>query len=539
MSPDVSQAPASQEATGNVAGDSAKLAVGTVLSRVSGLARVLIVPAVFGATALGDMFLAVNSLPQVIFATVGGQALVSLLVPVLVRALHKDPARANLLGVRAMSIVAATMGALVLIGVIFHRSIASALTLGIDDSSGAAAIARTLLLLMLPQIVLYGAVAVFVALQHARGKFLLPSVAPIVENIAMVAAVVVIWRVFDDVHEATSTDTKVLVALGLGSTLAVLLHAIVQAVGAARAGAAVRLVPPRREPELTALRDQVRSSFAWTAIFGLRIIALTIAAGWAGSGAIQALQIGYILQNLPMALIGYPVAAALLPRLSRRSGGSSAIAHGYSAARNLVAWILVPIAVGMVLLSEPLGATLAVGRFSQGGGAKLVAAVVAGLAVAAVAEAAYEIARQATLAFGDIRGFTVSVWVRAAISAVGIVLAPAVFDGAGLLLVLGLVVSMSDVAALVVIDRPLRRLAESGKSFVAIAVRALLASVPAGAACLGAGWLLDGSAPIVRLIAMGSAFVVFYLGGAWMLSERGAAARSALREVTDAVDIND
>ena len=52
-----------------VAGDSAVLAVGTAVSRATGLVRMLVIPAVFGATAIGDMFLAVNALPQIMKAS--------------------------------------------------------------------------------------------------------------------------------------------------------------------------------------------------------------------------------------------------------------------------------------------------------------------------------------------------------------------------------------------------------------------------------------------------------------------------------------
>lgn len=508
------------------AGDSASLAIGTALSRGTGFARMLIIPAIFGATAIGDMFLAVNSIPQTLFATFGGQALSSILVPVIVRALSSDPRRADLLGRTSLSVVGIVLTLMGIVGMALHRPIAAALASGFEASADATDIAALLLLLMIPQIVLYGVISVLIALQHARGRFLLPSIAPTIENVGLIVAVVVVWRTFDDVHLATSANTRLLVSLGFGSTIALLLHVIVQIFGAVRAGASVKPARPRSEPELTALRGQVRSNLAWTLLFGPRLFGLIIAAGWAGAGGIQAIQIGYLVQNLPTALVGYPVAAAILPRLSRRSEGSTSITSGYSEARDLVLWLLVPMAAGMIFLSGPLGRTLAVGRFAEDDGAVLISAALIGLAIAAASEATYEVARQATLAFGDITGFKRSIWIRGLICLIGLPLMPMIFDDTALLLSLGAVVSLSDLAALITIDRPLRLVADSSRSGAQTAVRAIGASLVAGLVALATASALEGLRAIMQLGVSTAVFGLTYLAAAWLLSNRGRMVRT-------------
>ena len=267
------------------------------------------------------------------------------------------------------------------------------------------------------------------------------------------------------------------------------------------------------------------SSLAWTLLYGPRIIGLLIAAGWAGVGAIQAFQIGYLVQGLPTALIGYPIAAALLPRLSRQAQGSTSIAAGYSDARNLVLWILVPMAVGTAFLSQPLADVLALGRFAEGDGPMLLTGAVVGLALAGISEAVYEIARQATLAYGDIGGFIRSIWLRGVTSLIGIPLMPLFFDGATLLFALGLVVSVSDAAALVVIDAPLRRIAESTRSLLDTAARTIGAGLVAGVASLLVARAADGAPSLVTLAAGGSVFVGLNATLAWLASGRGARLR--------------
>jgi len=318
--------------TSGVAGDSLMVAVGTLVSRMTGLARVLVIPAVFGATAIGDMFLAVNTLPQLLFAAFGGQALTSILVPPLVRTFAESPERARLFGRCALGMVLGGLAALTAVGLLLHRPIGRVLALGVE-SSEAPDIAGLLLLLIIPQIMMYGAVSVMVALQHVHGQFFLPAIAPTVENLALAASLLVVAASVPDLHLTGAADTAILLLLGTLSTTALIVHLLVQIVGVWRVGATGLPAWPRRTPELRELFPQLRSSLGWTTLYGARLVALLVIAGWAGAGGIQALQVGYLLQNLPLALIGYPIASALLPRLAQRSRGTSAIADGYAMRR--------------------------------------------------------------------------------------------------------------------------------------------------------------------------------------------------------------
>jgi len=519
--------------------DSAALGLGTALSRATGFARMLMIAAVFGQTAIGDMFLAVNVLPLTIFAAFGGQAISSLLVPVLVRRLEDDPVRAEHLARTALGVVTLTLAALAAVSVALHRPLAALLSSGLDatTNSDAQGIAAVLLLFILPQVVLYGIVSVFVAVQHAHSRFLLPSLAPTLENVGLIVTVLLVARSFDDVHLATASDTRLLVTLGLGSSIALLLHVAVQAWGVRRCGVSMWPSRPRRDAELTGLRGQVTGNLTWTVLSGVRLAALIVTAGYAGAGGIQAMEIGYLIHNLPIALIGYPLAAAILPRLSRSREGSGSIAHGYAETTRLASWVLFPVGCAMVALSHPLSETLSIGRFDEGDGAMMIRYGAVGLAIAAVSESFYEIARQATMAFGDLKGFTASIWTRALISAIGIPLAPFYFEGPQLLLAVGLVMSVSDVAALAVIDRPLRTLStRSSTSRRNIAGAASSALVAATITWYVSGIrLVDDLANFVSLLVGCAVFALVYLCVAFALSQRGSVIRSAYESVNSAV----
>ncbi|MEM7092949.1 MAG: lipid II flippase MurJ [Actinomycetota bacterium] len=515
--------------TRGLARDSAAVSVGTSLSRITGLVRILVISGIFGATVLGDMFLAVNALPQTVFATFGGHALSSMLVPVFVRTFARNPDRARYLGRSTLTVVIIVLGTVSVLGMALYRPIAAALASGIENAEGggAADIAAVLVLVMAPQIVLYGVVSVLVGLQHARGHFFLPSIAPTIENVALVGGLVVLAQVFDDIHLTESDDTNVLVALALASTLALLLHVIVQAWGALRAGVSIGLTRPALEPEVRELGGPLRDSLAWTLLYGARLIGLIIAAGYAGVGAIQAIEIAYLAANLPTALIGFPVAAAIMPRLSRRRSGSRSIAADYGRARDLVVVVLIPMGAAYLFLSGPVSEVFAVGRFGTGDGPALLRAALAGLGISALSEAVYEVARQASLAHGDLRGFRRSIWVRGVVSAGGMASALVLFEGPRLLFCLGLAVSIGDVVALVAIDTPLRRLARSAGSLVRSVARAVAATAVAGVASLIVAALLDDTNAYLRLISAGLVYAIVLLGALLAIDGRDRAFRNS------------
>lgn len=526
-------------ASRSLVSDSAALGFGTALSRGSGVLRMLAIAAVFGPTVIGDMFLAVNVLPLTVFAAFGGQAITSLLVPVLVRKLADDPERSDALARNALGVVIVALSALALLGVALHRPIAALLASGLDAATGgdAEGVAAVLVLFILPQVVLYGVVSVFVAVQHAHKRFVLPSLAPTLENIGLIATVLMVTRVFDDVHLSTASDTNVLIFLGIGSTISLVAHVAIQAWGVHRCGVSIRPSLPRRDPELMSLRGQVSGNLAWTLLGGARSIALVVAAGYAGAGGIQAIEIGILLYNLPNALIGYPLAAAILPRLSHNREGSRAIADGYAGATRLATWILLAVGGAMIALSHPLSEALAVGRFGEGDGAMMIRYGAIGLAIGAVADAFYEMARQATMAYGDLRGFSASIWTRAVICLIGIPLAPFYFDGPELLLALGVVVSLSDLAAFAVIDRSLRRTIVGSSASRRTAVGAISATLVASLLAWfvsGIG-LIDDLSNFVALAVGAVVFAVVYLAIAFVASDRGGLIRSTYASVNSAV----
>lgn len=457
----------SEQPRSGLLGDSVRIAAASALSRLTGLLRVIVAASILGATVLGDLFVAINVLPLTLYDVFAGSAISSVLVPPLVNLLGgtgRDAAKR--FAANALGIICATMAVLAGGAIAARSLLAGALTAGVDEtlSDDAVAVGSLLLLLILPQLVLYAAIGVFVSIQHANHRFLIPSAAPIVENLGLLITIAVAWRRYGSGLEVDQATTGLILTLAIGSGLSVTAHTLVQFLGARSAMGSVGIGADVRDPAIRRLVKPARASFGWSSIIAIRQFALVVAAGFAGAGGVQAFEVATLAYFIPVALIGRPIASAALPRLAAaRDTGS--LLRGYLGALRIAAWVAVPAGAALVVLAQPLASTLALGKFAEGNAVTMLTYGLAGLGLGAAADALFEVGRQATMALQPSSsnqqgqsavGLVRSTWLRAAVAAVGIPAVVMTIDGPIVLLALGLVVSIGDLVAFALVHRDLR-----------------------------------------------------------------------------------
>ncbi len=543
---------ATQASTSSLIGDSGRIAIAASVSRLTGLLRIVVAASILGATVLGDLFVAINVLPLTLYDVFAGSAISAVLVPPLVRLMQHGDDRARRFVANALGIICIVMAVVAVAAIAGRGFIASALTAGVEDGlrPEAGRVAGLLLLLIIPQLVLYAAIGVFVSVQHAHQRFLLPSAAPIVENVGLLITIGVAWYRFGGGIEVDDASLGLVLTLAIGSGLSVTAHALVQYIGARRAMGPLGLAADWRSPEMTALAGPARSSFGWSSTIAVRQFALVVAAGFAGAGGVQAFEIATLAYFIPVALIGRPIASAALPRLARATAsasldntdntdnGSGQIADlldGYRATLRLAAWIAVPAGVALVLLSGPLAEIIAQGRFSDGQAITMLRYGLAGLGLGAMSEALFEVTRQTTMASGDGSGLVRSTWIRAGAAVIGLPAVLLLTDGPAVLLGLGLVVTIGDLAALAVAHRMLQPGPMTGSSaeesesrhWPRIVAASFLAIAPVAVAgsTLGITWS-PLTAPVL-LVSVG----LLFIASCWLLTSRGRLLRALTNDL--------
>lgn len=528
--PEPSAGEAGADESAGLAGQSLAIAAGTAFSRVTGAGRIVVGAAVLGPTVIGDLFLAINILPLTLVGIFGGPAVTSVLVPPLVRRLDEDPGSADRLVSATMGLVVTVLAAVSIV-VVLARSWVARLFVGgaaPEDRDRAIEIASDLLAFMVPQLVLYGMIAVLVATQHARQRFLVPSFAPTVENVVLIVALLAMRPLLDD----TDVSDNIVLLLVAASGVALVAHLALQWWGAQRAGSRFGATVPwgGRLEGLGEMASATRHSMIWTAANGALQFATIIVAGYAALGGIQAMEIATLVAILPAAIVGYPIAAAVLPRLSRENPHVNDVARAVTDGSLVALWAVVPFGVAMLVFARPIAEALALGRFEDESAIDLTTMALRGLSVSAIATSLFEIARQATMAWGELRAIAHSIWISVALAVIGFVLGLWLFDGPAMLLVLGAAISVATVAAFLTLSRPIITASRIELGHVKSQIsQIVVATAIAVAAGLGAQWAIEQATQnpqiVIAVAALG------FLAAFAAMSRCGRAARTLLTDL--------
>jgi putative peptidoglycan lipid II flippase len=171
-----SSEPTVDVATQSLARPAAVMAVGTALSRVTGLGRVVALAFALGVTEsrLADAYNIANTLPVTLYELVLGGILTSIFVPVLVQELRtKDRDEAWRSVSALVSVSLAALVAMTVLVAVLAPWIIDIFSNRVSGEAGRQqhALATFFLRVFAPQIALFGMAAIAAALINAHGRF--------------------------------------------------------------------------------------------------------------------------------------------------------------------------------------------------------------------------------------------------------------------------------------------------------------------------------------------------------------------------------
>ncbi|MGH3692764.1 MAG: lipid II flippase MurJ [Pseudonocardiaceae bacterium] len=377
------------ETSTTTARDSATVAVWTLVSRATGLLRIVVIGAVLGPTYFANCFQAGYVVPSIVFTLIAGPVLAMVLVPGVVRAIGDGglPRAREVLGRVAGWLLTVS---LVVVGLLMIAAPAVAWTLsvGISDPEQRARglwLTTLLVLLVAPQVLLNCLAHLGMAAQRASGRFALASAAPALENVVLVLTVVLAGWYYGTGLDLDQVPVGLVVVLGVGSTSAVALHAVVQLVGAARVGLLAR--PSRRwrqDPETLEVTRRLRRSVGVAACPAVAMYGLFALAG-AVPGGVFVVQLSYAVLFSLSYLSARAVSMAALPGLAQAAHREDPVTFGAAWRQGLSYAVIasLPLLVLLAVLAGPTADILATGELRH---AALIGPLAACLAVVAVAQ---------------------------------------------------------------------------------------------------------------------------------------------------------
>jgi putative peptidoglycan lipid II flippase len=314
-----------------------------LVSRVLGYVRTVVLGATFGTGAELDAFFAAFRVPDLIFQLVAAGAMGSALIPVLAGLLAS--------GERSHAWrVVATLANLLLVAMVVLATAAfigapllvRALAPGFDEAGLAATTDLTRIMLAAPVLLSLGAVAT--SALNAEGRFTAAAFAPIVYNLAIIGAAVLLgptmgvtalaWGVVAGAAGHLLIQLPPLVGLGFRPTIGVDL-----------ADRAARRVLTLLAPRALGLGASQ-----------LTFIVMTALASSLGEGAISSYAIAFALLQIPVGVIGVPLGVVIFPSISREHalGATAAYVGMVTRSVRLLVFAMVPIAALGIALRFPV-----------------------------------------------------------------------------------------------------------------------------------------------------------------------------------------
>ena len=330
------------------------ISAATVLSRVTGYVRLSAQAAVLGVGVVADAYALAVLLPSLIYELFLGGILYSIFIPVLVdRITGHGEEDARRLTNALLTLVLPLMALLALLGVVFAGPLVSLVgdlspsgEISPADARETTDLAVLLFRIFALQMLFYGVSTIATGVLQAHRRFFLPTFAPVLNNLIIVASFVAYFFLRGD-------DGKTAVyVLALGVTVGVAVMALA-------------LVPTmlslgyRPRPQLghPALLPTVKLAGPMVVLVAASVLFQLLAARLAtGFGAYAELTYAFTIFSLPYGIFVVAIATALMPELSEKHSREDA--DGYrdtlSFGLRTMAFVVVPSTVGMIVLAEPI-----------------------------------------------------------------------------------------------------------------------------------------------------------------------------------------
>src|SRR5246500_2051328 len=333
------------------------IAFATLVSRITGFGKIVLLAAILGA-ALASSYSVANQLPTLIAALVLEATFTAIFVPVLTRAEQFDAdggaafvrrlvtlVTALLLVATTLSVLAAPLLVRLMLG--RHPQVNESLT-------------TAFAYLLLPQVLAYGLTSVFMAILNTRNVFGPTAWAPVVNNLVALATLGVYLAVPGElsVDPVRMGNAKLLV-LGIGTTLGVFAQTAVLLLALRRQHVNLRPLWGI-DQRLRRFGTMAAAMVLYVLISQLGLVVGNQIASTAAASGPAIYNYTWLVLMLPFGMIGVTVLTVVTPRLSRNAAANDtkAVLGDLSLATRLTLITLIPIVAFMTVGGPAIGSAL-------------------------------------------------------------------------------------------------------------------------------------------------------------------------------------
>ncbi len=323
----------------------------TMVSRLLGFVRDILIAALLGAGPVADAFFVANRLPNLFRRLFGEGAFNAAFIPSFAGLLATDGLKAAQdFASQAASVLAFWLLGLTVLGEIFMPQVMTVLAPGFAATPAKFQLAVTLSRITFPYMPLICLAALLSGVLNGLDRFAAAAAAPVIYNVTSIGFMLGLLHVLPTAGHA----------LAWGVTVSGVLQLLLLMWAVRRAGVRLKLPRPRLSPAMRRLLRRMAPGLLGAGVTQLNLSVDVIIGSLLPAGTVSVLYYADRINQLPLGTIGAAVGTALLPTLSRQvaSEAPSVAIATMNRALEYALLLTLPAALALLVAAHPIIAVL-------------------------------------------------------------------------------------------------------------------------------------------------------------------------------------
>ncbi len=319
----------------------------TLLSRILGFLRDVVVAWFFGAGLEADAFFVAFRIPNLLRRLFAEGSLTISFIPVFTEYLYnRGREEAFKLARSAWWLLAILLVIVSVLGVLLAPFIVRIIAPGFCSVPDKLELTVFLTRVMFPYIFFIALVALAMGILNTLGHFAAPAFAPVLLNVAMIGSVLLV----------SPHLTKPTLGLAIGVIVGGALQLSLQIVCMVRKGFRVFVRGPLYHVAVKRIALLMTPAVFGAAVYQVNIFVGTLLASLLPEGSVAYLYYADRLVQFPLGVFAIALATAVLPTLSKQAAAMDmeGLRSSFSYALRLVFFVTIPAMVGLIVLREPI-----------------------------------------------------------------------------------------------------------------------------------------------------------------------------------------
>ncbi len=323
------------------------IGLGTLLSRILGFLRDVVIAHFFGAGMAADAFFVAFRLPNLWRRLVGEGSLTISFIPVYTEYLYQRSEEET----REVAHIAFTLMGLILLaitffGILFSPVLIQVIAPGFTQIPEKFELTVTLNRIIFPYLFFMGLFALSMGILNSHRHFLAPALAPIFLNISIILSVLLLFTTFQ----------RPVMTLAIGVLAGGLIQFLFQIPFLWQRGITFRFNFDFRHPAIQRIGRLMVPGIIGTAVYQINVFIDTFFASFLPGGSVSYLFFADRLLEFPLGIFAIAIGMASLPSLSglASQGRVSEFREALYFTFRLTSFISIPAMVGLIALKTPI-----------------------------------------------------------------------------------------------------------------------------------------------------------------------------------------